>query len=62
MEDTPIKAYYRQELVELYGVTNRTFVNWLKKSNSDFYAELKTLRAFTPKQVGRIFQLIGEPY
>lgn len=61
MDKTPIKTYYRKELVNLYGVTNTTFVNWITMLDEQLAIEIKCLRAFTPKQVQKIFDLIGEP-
>lgn len=53
--ETPIKSYSRKELLQLYGVSHPTFAKWIKK------LALDGKRLFTPKEVGMIFDLLGEP-
>ena len=55
METTPIKSYSRKELLQLYGVSHPTFAKWIKA------LALEGKRIFTPKEVGMIFELLGEP-
>jgi transposase len=54
-KDTPIKSYSRKELAYMYGVSRKTFSKWIRK------LDMKYKRLFTPKEVRRIFELLGEP-
>jgi len=57
-EPFKIKAYRKKELAALYDVSTRVFKIWLKN-----IAELGdyTGRSFTPKQVEKIVEHLGEP-
>lgn len=55
MEQTPIKSYSRKELAAMYEVSGKTFSKWIAS------LDYKYKRLFTPKEVGNIFQLLGEP-
>lgn len=56
---TPIKAYNKSELAQLYGRSLKTFNAWLLphiEKVGDFKG-----RSYTPAQVKIIFQILGEP-
>jgi hypothetical protein len=54
-----IKAYSIKELIALYGVTYTTFRSWLTKvSDLGDYAGKK----YTPAQVQKIVDHLGEPF
>lgn len=54
-----IKAYYRKELQEMYGVPFRTFYKWLKPFAVEW--KLKHAKIFSPEQVEKIVKHYGIP-
>jgi len=57
--ETKIKAYTTRELADLYGVSPKTFRTWLTPHMQTVGQRIS--RYYTAKQVGIIFQLLGEP-
>ena len=55
-----IKAFYKSELAELYGISSRHLRDMINR-----YPELKEKigneKLLTPKQVRLIFEFLGEP-
>jgi hypothetical protein len=59
---TPIKAYYKSELAEMYGVTLLTFICWLKPFIDKKILELEpNQKILKPAQVKIIFDCLGTP-
>jgi hypothetical protein len=59
-QDTaPIKPYSIKELSELYGMGSRTIQRWLLPFKDELGE--RNGRYYTVKQVGKIFELLGEP-
>ncbi|MBL0201319.1 MAG: DUF4248 domain-containing protein [Chitinophagaceae bacterium] len=53
------KTKTKSELAKLYGVHASTFMNWIKEIPN---LNLKpNQKIFTPKQVGLIYEHLGEP-
>ncbi len=56
----------KSRLAQLYGVSTKTFVSWLRR-NEPLYDHLlflqyvETDKVFTPKQIELIFEFIGPP-
>lgn len=46
----------RTELAELYGVSRKTFYNWLKTNNIEL-----SKGYLCPKDVDKIFEIFGKP-
>jgi transposase len=59
-EVTEIKPYSTKELSQIYGVSERTMLKWMKP----FAEEVgkKHGRFYTVLQVEKIFQRLGVPY
>lgn len=54
-----LKAYLTKELAELYGVSAKTFNNWIKPIRSKLGT--KQSKYYTPKQVALIFDFLNPP-
>ena len=54
-----VKPYCYKELISLYGVSHKTFKNWIYPFTNELGE--KRGRYFTVKQVELIFQKIGFP-
>lgn len=58
-KNTKVQAMSKSQLASAYGVGLDTFNSWIKP----FQEEIKEYRGkvYTPKQVQKIFELLGEP-
>jgi hypothetical protein len=56
---TPIKAYNKSELSDLYGRTIKTFNAWIKPHENKIGKMIG--RSYTPAQVKKIFEALGAP-
>lgn len=56
---TPIKAYNKKQLAELYSINRDTLTNWLEPFKDKIGK--KNGAIYTPKQVKVIFEYLGEP-
>jgi hypothetical protein len=55
----PIKAMLPSEIADLYGVKPKTLTRWLKDMKSELVR--KNSKYYTPLQVLRIFNFLGNP-
>ena len=53
-----VNAKTRTQIALEYGVSRRTFYNWLKKEG--IFLRSRTL--VTPKELTRIYEQLGHPY
>jgi hypothetical protein len=55
-----LRAMSKLELANAYNVSSKTFASWIKQFKGDIGKYLG--RAYTPKQVRKIFELLGHPF
>jgi len=55
-----IRAMSKTELANAYQVSIKTFSRWIQPFKEEIGKYLG--RAYTPKQVRKIFNLLGEPF
>jgi transposase len=60
MKENTTKSMTNKELASLYNVSTSTFKRWVKPFDDKIGK--KTGWFFKPKQVKKIFELLGEPY
>jgi hypothetical protein len=56
MNNLPPSTKTREEMASLYGVSRRTFYNWLKNNGIELPRTL-----LTPAHQRRVFEAFGEP-
>ena len=59
-DEYPIKTMSKSELAQAYGITRITFMKWVKPFKEQIGYNDKD-HYFTPKQVARVFELLGSP-
>ena len=57
--ENKIRAMSKLELANAYDVSSKTFASWITPFKEEIGNYLG--RAFTPKQVRKIFELLGNP-
>ena len=59
VKDYQVRPYTYKELTQLYGVSKKTLLRWLRPFKEEIGE--KTGRYYTTKQVDTIFQRVGFP-
>ena len=58
-----VRAYFKYELAELYGISMPTLLSFIKPFLADFEAigYSKSMKILTPKMVSLLFDRVGRP-
>ena len=58
-----VRAYFKYELAELYGISMPTLLSFIKPFSADFEAigYSKGMKILTPKMVALLFDRVGRP-